>query len=245
MNLDQLINRYPVTQWVIWVGAGISADQPTSLPLGLALTRFAIDTCCGQAVRQRIENLWQQINQQVGTPENPEPLGVLPRLESILGDIDDVRTQAIDLKFDFLLGFQSFLDTPFNANHLAIADLLDRGATVITTNFDICIEKAFRAQRRLAGDPEPVIHHLHGTVADIREFGATIRSVKRGLREDDFKYLDHLFSSPCLILFVGYSASDSFDINLYFSEKSERQFGKARPHSFNITAPGYPPTQIF
>jgi SIR2-like domain len=227
MNLDDLINRYPVTQWVIWVGAGISADPPSSLPLGLPLTRFAIDICCGQAVRERIENLWQQINRQVGTPENPDPLGALPRLESVLGDIDDVGTQAIGLKFDFLLGFQSFIDTPFNANHLAVAQLLDRGATVITTNFDTCIEKAFRFYNCRVGDPEGVVHHLHGTVADLREFGATIRLVKRGLREDDFKYLDHLFSFPCLILFLGYSASDSFDINLYFSEKSERQYGES------------------
>src|ERR1041384_637217 len=111
MNLDHLINRYPVSQWVIWVGAGISADPPSSLPLGLPLTRFALDTCCGQAVRERIEDLWQQINRQVRSPENPEPLGALPRLESILGDIDDVRTQTIGLNFDFLLGFQSFIDT--------------------------------------------------------------------------------------------------------------------------------------
>lgn len=35
MDLDHLINRYPISQWVIWVGAGILADPPSSLPSSL------------------------------------------------------------------------------------------------------------------------------------------------------------------------------------------------------------------
>lgn len=233
MDLPGLIKTYPVSKWVIWAGAGISADAPSSLPLGLPLTRFALDNCCGQTIRKRIENLWARANMLAGTSTNPNPLGVLPRLESVLGDIDDVKTHAIRLSFDFLRGFQSFSDTPFNANHLAIARLVEDGATAITTNFDTCIEDALGSYRQFLHSRRPCLRndsrvlHLHGTARDIHNFGATIRSVKGGLPEDTSNYLDKLFEASCLVLFIGYSASDAFDVNPYFAEKSNGTFAES------------------
>src|ERR1051325_4372438 len=117
MSVPNFIDDFPTDQWLLWVGAGISYSAPTSLPLGGALTLFALRECCGEVVATKVEQLWTEANAIIGTPDVPVPLGIVPRLESILGDIDDVRVKSIGCEFDFLLGFRTFTDASFNQNH--------------------------------------------------------------------------------------------------------------------------------
>lgn len=242
MEPSEIMAAYPAERWVFWVGAGVSYPAPSALPLGLPLTDFALRECCGDEVRGRLRRMWGEANAVVAQPGNPQPLGAAPRLESVLGDIDDVGKQAVGRGFDFVRGFESFLEAPYNENHLCLARLHARGATIITTNFDACIEKACG---RLAGPGGGLragrefgvhfyeaprapnagrIWHLHGTAENLPTLGATIRAVREGIPPAFAARLDDLFGRGCLLVFLGYSASDSFDVNLYFSGKAEGAF---------------------
>ena len=189
----------------------------------------------------RILAMWEEANRIVGSPDSPAPLGKVPRLESVLGDVADIRAESVGLDFDFLKGFRSFNGAPFNLNHLNLANLLRRGATVVTTNFDACIENAYRWLTReadsLLPDSEPGtslhrrqngsagrVWHIHGTAEDIPSLGATVRAVKEGLPAGFRDWLDAKLGSSVLFIFLGYGAGDSFDVNLYFAEKGGSQF---------------------
>lgn len=242
MNFLSLITSYPINRWIIWVGAGISSREPTLLPLGLSLTDFALQECCGDAVQNRIRLLWDEANKIIATDRNGAPLGVRPRLESILGDIDEVGRQAINSEFDFLRGFKAFTTAPFNENHLYVAELLRQGATILTTNFDTCIEAAYKYLSQGSDELEVrqesgglLCHsqksatqgrlwHVHGTAENTATLGATIRAVKEGLSAGLQDWFHSTFKEPCALIFFGYSASDSFDVNLYFANKAEGRF---------------------
>jgi hypothetical protein len=240
MELSELIAAYPAERRVFWVGAGVSYPGPSALPLGIPLTDFALQQCCGDAIRQRLRQVWDEANKIVAQPGNDKPLGIAPRLESVLGDIDDVGKQSRDCEFDFLRGFESFLEAPYNENHLCLARLYASRATVITTNFDICIETAcgrlpivgdvLEAGREFGvhfygGKPAGArIWHIHGTAESLQTLGATIRAVQEGLPEAFCGWLDGVLERGCLLVFLGYSASDSFDVNLYFSDKAAGAF---------------------
>lgn len=241
MSLTKLVSSFPPNRWILWVGAGISYPGPSSLPLAIPLTSFALRECCGETTAARILGMWDEANQVVGSPSNPAPLGKVPRLESVLGDVDDVRAESVNPEFDFLRGFRSFTSTPFNLNHLYLADLLRRGAIVVTTNFDACIENAYRWLTRGAdslvldsalGTPfyRPQngsagrVWHIHGTAEHIPSLGATIRAVKEGLPSGFINWLDGALGSSALVIFLGYGAGDSFDVNLYFGGKGDSQF---------------------
>jgi hypothetical protein len=242
MTFTELINRFPPRRRVVWVGAGASYPTPSSLPLGIPLTTFALRECCGEEVGSRLQAMWDGANAVAGTSDNPTPLGMVPRLESILGSMDEVRASCPDFEFDFLRGFNAFSRAPFNQNHLHLAQILRSGTTVITVNFDTCIERAFahlegRADalgqvrelgtwcyRPQGNGGTTAVWHIHGTAEDTTSLGATVRAVKEGLPEDFHLWLDGLLASGVLMIFLGYSASDSFDVNLYFSDKAPSQF---------------------
>lgn len=257
MNLPRLINDIPAGGWLLWVGAGVSYPAPAALPLGIPLTSFALRECCGEMVAARVRQLWDEANGIVGTPSNPAPLGPMPRLESVLGDIDDVRAKSARPGFDFLQGFSAFAAAPFNQNHLCIAEMLTRGVNVVTTNFDTCIEQAYRwftgGSDELILDAEFAtpcyrsrgnaaagrVWHVHGTAQDVRSLGATIRAVKEGLPGAFRDWLDGVLSGSALIIFLGYGAGDSFDVNLYFAGQPEAHFPASA--AWFVQHPGAPP----
>ncbi len=241
----QNILSYPIKNWIIWVGAGISRPNPSSLPLGWELTQFALSQTCDSEVQNKIFDIWDRANKIASTSSNSTPLGLIPRLESILGEIEDVQSKLKTHKFNFMEGFKTFVNTPYNKNHLYIAELLSSGATVITTNFDLCIQKAYRDivqgtdelvlkidKNTFCYEPRSNIEagklwHVHGTCDDVSSLGATVRMIKEGLSSEFQKYLDNRFDNSCALIFLGYSASDSFDVNLYFSNKKRSQFSNS------------------
>lgn len=188
------IQRHPPSDWIVWAGAGVSFPV---LPLGERLTYFCIDETCSRAVRERILRIWSEANRICATPVRPHPFGPFPRLETVLGAVHDVQKRTQDSAQFFLGGFSSFKDAPSAAGHEHLAHMLLAGATVVTTNFDTCVEKAVEAIARAALVCERsgpfcryslpsvpnsgVIVHIHGTADDVRSLGATISAVKRGL----------------------------------------------------------------
>lgn len=255
MSVAELAKDFQPKNLILWVGAGVSYPDPTSLPLAIPLTTFALRECCGETTAANILRIWERANASVCSPANQTPLGRVPRLELVLGDLEDVRAESKSLDFDFLRGFKIFTSVPFNQNHLFLAEILGRGATIITTNFDTCIEDAYRWLTRGADRPVLVrqfgtpyyrpdavgtgrVWHVHGTAEDITSLGATIRTVKEGLPANFRNWLDAALQEPTLVVFLGYGAGDSFDINFYFAEKDDSQF--AGSVACFVQHPGYP-----
>lgn len=240
-TVDEVIKSYPKDKWLIWVGAGISYLSPTNLPLGIPLTRFVLNKNCNPQVSSNLETIWNRSNYICGDKSNPQPFGISPRLETLLGVIDNSESYSTGIDYRFMSGFTAFDNAPINLNHQCLAQLLSDGATIITTNFDTCIQSAFSSHvrpgtymketqidhtYRFDCDENDVgsIWHIHGVARDVIGLGATISAVKRGLPVRFTQELQRHLSDGCLLLFFGYSASDSFDVNLFFSRLMERQF---------------------
>jgi hypothetical protein len=236
---ESLVEEYPIEKWIIWAGAGISRDPPAALPLGFPLTDFALEETCGTKVREKLLAVWKQANEICSEPDWAEPFSWRPRLESVLGGLAELERDAVEPALAFMPGFTSFAEAPPNANHVALASLVLRGAALFTSNFDLCIQEAVR---RLTGRTEPFavysagsvvrfrlspefgageIVHFHGVANDPEYLGATLSRIKEGLPRP-FQPLEERLESGGLLLMVGYSVSDSFDVTPYFREQPPR-----------------------
>ena len=227
---------------ILWVGAGISINSPTALPSGWDLTTFSISQTCGKKVTDRIITIWKQANQLINEGTANRRIDIIPRLESILDEIYNVQSRSINCRFNFMEGFKSYLTAPSNTNHLSIAQLFAQGAIIITTNFDFCIQSAYLNWVNPGDDliSQTIdnttiysskshaecgkIWHIHEIAEDISSLGATITKVKEGLSTAVQKQLDTLFTTRDLVLCLGYSFSDAFDINPYFESKQNQEF---------------------
>jgi hypothetical protein len=235
---SDLLVRFPVHNWIIWVGAGISVSPPTRLPLGEPLTHFALDAACGEPVRRAAMEVWRRASAVAATPVQPVPFGSLPRLESLLGAIADVERDAPDPSVRLLPGMSAFADAPPNSNHHALALLVLRGATVITTNFDLGVERALDRIAGRVGACTPLDHqgafrryvldsslgageviHIHGVADDLASLGMTLSRIKEGLSPAFTSYLERRLANGALLVVAGYSVSDSFDVTPYFAAR--------------------------
>lgn len=242
MSLYSNIFSYPFNKWILWVGAGISSSEPSSLPLGWQLTKFALENNCGSEIQTKIFNIWDNANKLLATSSNKMPINQIPRLESILGEISDVQENLRNSTYNFMDGFKAFTKTPYNQNHYYLAKLLLKGVTIVTTNFDLCIQNAYNDI--LQKEDDLVQHrsgslyyyksrsnkhcgklwHIHGIAEDLKTLGATIKIIKEGLPYNIQQFLDHSLDNSSVLVFLGYSLSDSFDVNLYFLKKNTFQY---------------------
>lgn len=238
---------HPSSKLIIWAGSGISISEPSNLPAADNLTSFILDQCCGYQAKYRIESIWCQANEMVASGSYKTYFGMYPRLEAILNEVSAVENSQKTVSKYVMSGFESFASVPYNVNHAVLAKLVNQGVTVITTNFDLCIQRAYemlfpeenKLNRKKLGNviifsPNKSIHskgkiiHLHGTADDISTLGATIRSVKYGLSDEAKQVLESCWSENSVMHIVGYSMSDWFDINPYFIDKSKNSFDKTR-----------------
>lgn len=201
------------------------------LPLGDALTQFVIEATCGTLVADALLEMWGAASAAV-TAFHPEcSLGNAPRLEAVLDEVSRVQFRSRTSEFDFLSGFAAFGRAPFNSNHAAVASLLLDGTSVVTTNFDTCIESAFEAMtgRRLVQDSRmPLVFHdtksgsqvfhVHGVATDVGSLLTTVARIKGGLPEPSARVLGLLLDGA-EVTFLGYSMSDSFDITPHFTPR--------------------------
>lgn len=125
-----------------------------------------------------------------------------------------------------------------NKNHLLIAKLAKLGIvkTIITTNFDVLIEKAliqeglkenldfkryftedqFNSIKSIYSDEKIRLIKIHGTIDDKNSIRATLKIIaNQKLSKERFKVIDNLFYSGShdRVLVMGYSCSDIFDIS--------------------------------
>lgn len=210
MSGFSLLTRLSPHQILFWSGAGISADGPTSGPLGRNLTDRALDNYFEPGLADDLQNIYQAI----GAPDAE----VRPRLETVLDSL--VAAYGLDGLADALSDLSTAAP---NDVHSFFAAHIDRAGFHITANFDTCIERA------APGDRRPL--HFHGklgTDTDLRELGARVSVIENGFPESLEENLDEILSNDELkaLAFVGYSGSDFFDASPYLASRWELLKGK-------------------
>ncbi len=187
---------------LFWSGAGVSGDAPTSGPLGNQLTDRAI----GEAFDDELLDLLRQTYSALNLQRDR------PRLESVLEVVvSEHGSAALAALLD------SLRNPPPNGNHRFFAQHTRRGGGHITANFDTCIERA-------GGDPTKIVH-FHGSLSgteDVEELGARLSGIERGFNHAQRESLDHRIAAASVIVVVGYSGLDYFDVDPYWRDAAER-----------------------
>jgi hypothetical protein len=178
---------------VLFVGAGISRAAPTSLPLASPILTKTLEHL------QSDPDVAAIIDGADLSEVLRDMLSLLPRPgfppERVYDAIFEYVGRRALAVFDCLAG-----DIIPNANHRIIAALACRGAKVLTTNFDTCIERA--------GAPHECVWHVHGSIDCPDEIVATMRNL--GEAAFDLEKIDHLVKQleGRTVLFAGYGGTD-------------------------------------
>ncbi len=192
-----------------WSGAGISGDRPTQGPLGYALTDRAI----AQAFEP--EALLDGLRGAYAALCLPR---YRPRLESVL---DAAAAEHGSGVLDGLLA--DLRDPPPNENHRFFAEHTQQGGRHVTANFDTCIERS-------GGDQDRIVH-IHGSFTDaggVETLGARVGRIEGGFDDHQKKALDDVLAETDLVVVVGYSGLDYFDVDPYWRDASSRELVRAR-----------------
>lgn len=235
IELRQILNEADIKQTVFWVGAGIDIDKPICLPSGKELTEFVLKNGFGDNKHNLLERYKRQcdlINQNCIYAE----LDGIPRLETVIGVLQRFENQNGKMKIpSFLKGFSSFADAPPNSVHFSLAELLHKGATIVTTNYDLCIPQAYsqlfpkyedKLLRRQIGigiyqyyslnDNVGSMYYIHGIADHIESLGHSLKNVMQSLSGEFYKEIKQKYCENNLFIFLGYSGLDNLDVNLMF-----------------------------
>lgn len=195
---------------VFLTGAGISADAPTHGPIGLELTRRALDYAFLSETLDEVREVYARVL--------PNGSRELPRLEAVLEIAAQVH--GVDVLEQLLA---DLVDATPNALHRFFREHLQRGGRHVTANFDSLIELG-------SADVKPLHFHgaLDGSPQQFERLGARLSLLERGF---DPAMRDRLRSAllgtpnPTLV-FVGYSGLDFFDVDPFLAGVSG-DFAKA------------------
>lgn len=209
LNLDRVLCDFK-TPCAILAGAGVSMDSPAGLPNARSLIERALLHQISKVVKR--DELPHIIDRPKDFPSRP---GEYLRFEVAMA------YAAADFRTNILNELQS--GTP-NANHYALAQLIKQGFIVITTNFDLHIETAYK---HLYGRDCKVAHRdedfttpvsakkgvlwkIHGSLTDMNNVAATFTTIfsKRSSR---YPWFESILEKYDLIV-TGYSGSDDLDL---------------------------------
>lgn len=201
------------------VGAGVSADPPSCLPLAAGL----------------VEHLVAPLTAQAGLPPALRMAcrSAIVRLRPEV--VADVLTECIGP--GALLPIARALDGPPNRWHRGLAEAIGRGCSVVTTNFDTLIESTCESCKipfrlvvegadRLAsrGASASTLLKVHGSLprgrigdsADLATLAFALRQVSQALTPGIRDVLDSLLRDRPLVV-IGYAGRDDFDIRQYLA----------------------------
>ncbi len=221
-QLEDLMKVAP-EKLVFLCGAGISLDQPTALPTVNHFICSVLEKC------EMKEEVIGSVCQQFGK--------LIYRFESL---VDEIRKHCDD---DLMLT-KLFNSSSYNKLHYFLAMMLDKGASVITTNFDNCIENACDKnellykgrlvfygqdmQSSMLNDLCGMLIKIHGShpwkeeVASelVITIGALAKTQRAfALFPELKKYILELIQDKIIVV-MGYSCSDDFDVVPLLSEAS-------------------------
>lgn len=221
LSILENIKEFSSKEITILCGAGISFDPPTSLPTVHSFTtrileKFGADKHVIDSVSERIGKL-----------------KVFPRFELL---IDDIR-KDIDPELHIGNIFSSKL---YNLTHLLLGKLILQGSNIVTTNFDTCIENSLRESKfnQYIFDGEDIttldfkrsggLYKPHGSVGlDNKGLVISVQALARTdrgfLNYPNWRELLLKLFSNKLVLVLGYSGSDDFDITPILLEAKPQQ----------------------
>lgn len=251
---------------IFWVGAGASGMEPCSLPLGNSLTKEVMEAALGKENANILSRLWgtriPRIRDSIqngdwlipGDTKKPSGLD-WPRLEFVIGELHKLDVEFQNIAFQnsdnqkiygrtsVVKSLRYFSSAEPNLYHYALADFARNGAEVVTTNFDICIEKALTGAGAVPSPEESCgvravkygdgrfVYHVHGIATDKdieSNLGATLTNVSKSLPKQFADQLCKWFSAGYTIVFIGYGGVDFFDIKPFFDNLKADEFpGKA------------------
>ena len=234
-NLISMIKSISLDRMLFFVGSGISLESPSCLPTGNQLAQFILDisTNCGGTFK----NIWNEVTAKI---DESSVCTNYPRLESIAACVMNTEIYVnIHEKLNFIDGFSSFQDAPFNHNHALLAIFMHHGATIITTNFDLCIQNAYikifgeRLQRHVDNGDGGVFYystysnvgkiiHIHGTSDSREHIGVTLDNLMSGVVPSLNKHIEYGVNSSIHCVYMGYSFSDAFDISPFIKRLASK-----------------------
>lgn len=212
LNLERVLNEFQ-TPCAILAGAGVSMDSPAGLPNARSLIERALFHQISKVVTH--DELAHIIDRPTDFPSRP---GEYLRFEVAMA------YAASDFRANILSELQTGIP---NANHYALAQLIKQGFIVITTNFDLHIETAYKhlygrdckvAHRDEDFDTpvsskirsKGVLWKIHGSLTDINNVASTFTTIfsKRSSR---MTWFASILTNYDLIV-TGYSGSDDLDL---------------------------------
>lgn len=238
-DIKKLIKINPM-KIVFWCGAGISAKEPSRLPLGKALVDFVLEQLLD---KKFLEQLYDKFGRVDNVLERRDlSIGNCLRLESVISEIFQIEhllKPGNKTHLSFSESFGEILKAPHNLNHEIIAKFVTYGSTVVTTNYDLCIEKAIssidaQAKFSASKDSDGIyeygsnnekygrIFHIHGTAEEPKNIGITYQTVSRNFSGRFTEMLDACLEEDYTFIFLGYSCSDNYDVERYFEELFHR-----------------------
>lgn len=229
----QSINDVQPSDLVFWVGAGIDVRYPTCLPLGDSLRSKILNMSIGDTLSSSIDKEWNSTYKKLATIlENRVWLPRYQRLETIIDCIQDFETNLLSKDASIIKGLTCFSDIEPNLNHFVLAHYLLQGASIVTTNYENCIIKAYN---EITDHQTPMVlectdltssvyifsgnsptsgklFYLHGIAAEPNRIGISLSSIKKGLGNAFTKQFKSWIESGKTLIYIGYSGSDSLDV---------------------------------
>lgn len=204
---------------IILCGAGISVSPPSNIPLAQTIIDLHQKNIFSAIRNTPIESLLKTSN----TFYRAKVLEYC-RFEEYF----EIFQKYIDSNLSLL---KNLLASKCPNNfHRILATIIKKGFTILTTNFDLLIEEAFREITNKKCDVETFIDHrigikntphgrlikLHGSNEERGELVTTIQQLSKSVyymtdTEDWFLSLRELIKGKRIII-MGYSGSDDFDI---------------------------------
>lgn len=206
----------------VFCGAGISVPSgiPTVIPL---IRELLCQLNCSQ----------DDLQSFLKNDDLPIPF------ESIIQVLKE--TLLYDGNKPFLPEFVRLFNAKPNSNHHLLAQLLEQKKinNIITTNFDCCIENVFKDRK--TNDQKLIVYNkqedwlkhtevqdklikIHGSTETPVSIGATVDQItKTEFFNKNQIILDKILRSTPVILFLGYSCSDKWDVTRVFKTYKEEE----------------------
>jgi tetratricopeptide (TPR) repeat protein len=221
-KVNELLASIAPADVTFLAGAGLSYDPPASLPTVNRFLRELLDACGAPA------DLAAQVLARSVVPP-------IPRFEGLVEEIAKLNDPELTLT-------RVFASRTFNELHSAVAAFLCAGSSVVTTNFDNCIEHATHDVattcvvfdgRDLGGVPatRPLLAKPHGSHpldegAPRAQLVASIAAISMtsggfALLPNWRTLLRSLFDDRVVVI-IGYSGSDDFDLTPLLLESTPR-----------------------
>jgi len=225
--ISELILSLKKKELIIFCGAGISRDS------GLPLTN------------QMEKSILRAIFNNINDSKNFENIHEIMKLKLRL----EVFMEAISENTDISKILNVFKGGKPNTNHIIIAKLAKKGflKKIVTTNFDLLIEKALEKEGLIKNVDFKVyykekhfseidfskiendvikIFKIHGSAEDKKSIRTTVKAIAHKNRlEKRMNLMRYLFSrgNEKKVIFLGYSCSDDFDIIPQINSITENQ----------------------